>query len=128
MKLARLIAMLLIVLSALGGAQFLFSQGTDLGTIRGLVTEATGAVVPNAKVVIIDLATNTSRETKTNAEGEYRVFGLRPGKYEVDVSAPNMRTTQVTGIRLMAVISSLRMPTSTLHPARSKWRLPRKLR
>lgn len=100
MKLARLIAMLLIVLSALGGAQFLFSQGTDLGTIRGLVTEATGAVVPNAKVVIIDLATNTSRETKTNAEGEYRVFGLRPGKYEVDVSAPNMRTTQVTGIQI----------------------------
>jgi len=72
MKSARLLATLLILVSAFGGAQFLFSQGTDLGTIRGLVTEATGAVVPNAKVVIVDLATNTTRETTTNAEGEYR--------------------------------------------------------
>ena len=37
---------------------------------------AAGAVVPNAKVAILDLATNTPRETKTNAQGEYRVFGL----------------------------------------------------
>ena len=100
MKSARLLVLLLVVASAFGGAQFLFSQGTDLGTIRGLVTEATGAVVPNAKVTIVDLATNTTRETTTNAEGEYRVFGLRPGRYEVDVTAANMRTTQVKGIQV----------------------------
>src|SRR5262249_52350398 len=100
MKSARLFATLLILVTAFGGAPFLFSQGTDLGTIRGLVTEATGAALPSAKVTIIDLATNTTRETTTNAEGEYRVFGLRPGRYEVDVTAPNMRTTQVKGIQV----------------------------
>jgi hypothetical protein len=100
MKSATCCSLLLTLVCALGGAQLLFGQGTDLGTIRGLVTEATGAMVPNARVVILDLVTNTTRETKTNAEGEYRVFGLSSGKYQVSVSAPGMRTTQITGIQV----------------------------
>src|SRR2546430_16693235 len=51
----------------LGCAQLLFAQGTDLGTIRGLVTDSSGAVIPDAKVTILDLGTNTTRETATNA-------------------------------------------------------------
>jgi hypothetical protein len=100
MKSAMRFSLLLILLAALGSAQFLLAQGTDLGTITGLVTDSTGAVVPSAKVVILDLATNTPRETKTNAQGEYRVFGLRVGKYQVSVSVAGMRTTQITGIEI----------------------------
>jgi len=100
MKSATCFAFSLILLSAFGSPQFLFAQGTDLGTITGLVTDGTGAVVPNAKVVILDLATTRPRETKTSAQGEYRVFGLSAGKYQVSVSAPGMRTTQITGIEL----------------------------
>ena len=88
------------MLSAFAGGHFLFAQGTDLGTIRGLVTDSSGAVVPNAKVTVLDLATNTPRETTTNAQGEYRVFGLSSGAYKVSVSAPGMRTVQITGIAL----------------------------
>ncbi|MGC2194106.1 MAG: carboxypeptidase-like regulatory domain-containing protein, partial [Terriglobales bacterium] len=62
--------------------------------------DATGALVPNAKVVILDLATNNPRETKTNAQGEYRVFGLSMGKYQVSISLAGMRTTQITGIEI----------------------------
>ena len=90
----------LVLTFTLGSAQFLFAQGTDLGTIRGLVTDSSGAVVPNAKVVILDLATNTPRETKTNAQGEYRVFGLKSGEYKVSVSLAGMGTTEVRGIQL----------------------------
>src|SRR5258705_9963955 len=100
MKSATYIASLLIVLAVLGSAQLLFAQGTDLGTITGLVTDGTGAVVPNAKVVILDLGTKSTRETKTSAQGEYRVFGLTSGTYQVSVSLAGMRTTQVTGIVL----------------------------
>jgi len=100
MKFAKHFSLLLTLLSAFGSAQFLFGQGTDLGTITGVVTDGTGAVVPNAKVVILDLGTKSTRETKTSAQGEYRVFGLTSGTYQVSVSLAGMRTTQVTGIVL----------------------------
>ena len=86
------------LLSILGIAQFLFAQGTDLGTITGSVKDGSGAVVPNAKVVVLDLSTNSSRETHTNAQGVYRVFGLSLGKYKVTISQPGMGSVNVTGI------------------------------
>ena len=84
----------------LGCAQLVFAQGTDLGTIRGLVTDSSGAVIPNAKVTILDLGTNTTRETATNARGEYQMFGLRSGNYKVSVSAPGLTTQDITGVVL----------------------------
>ncbi|HEX3322040.1 MAG TPA: carboxypeptidase-like regulatory domain-containing protein [Terriglobales bacterium] len=100
MKLATWFAKWSVLLLVIGTAQFLIAQGTDLGTITGTVTDSSGALVPNASVTIIDLATNTPRETKSNAEGVYRVFGLRPGAYKVKVTAANMGTTEVSGIQL----------------------------
>lgn len=100
MKSAKFSIFLLVILFAVGSAQFLFAQGSDLGTISGSVTETTGALVPNAKVVILDLATNTPRETQTNSQGEYRVFGLRPGAYKVSISAPGMGTTEITNVQV----------------------------
>ncbi len=90
----------LVLLAVLGSAQFLFAQGTDLGTITGLVTDGTGAVVPNAKVVILDLATNTSRTTATNSQGVYRLFGLSGGHYKVSMSAPGMGTFEVNNVEV----------------------------
>src|SRR6185369_11536723 len=98
MKAATWFVRFLVLLSILGLAQFLFAQGTDLGTITGSVTDGSGAVVPNAKVVILDLSTNTSRETKTNSQGVYRVFGLSSGRYQVSVSNPGMTTVNVNGV------------------------------
>lgn len=100
MKVAKRLVCLLVFVLSLAGAQLLFAQGTDLGTIRGLVTDASGAAIPGAKAVILDLATNTSRETTTNSQGEYQMFGLRAGNYKVIVSATGMGTTDVTGIVL----------------------------
>ena len=94
-----LVCSLMIVLS-LACTPSLFAQGTDLGTIRGSVTDAAGAALPGAKVVVLDVSTGTSRETTTNSQGDYQIFGLRPGSYRVAVSAPNMGTTDLTGIVL----------------------------
>ena len=78
-------------------SQFLLAQGTDLGTIRGTVTDSSGAVVPGAKVNH-DLGTGSTRETTTNAEGGYQVFGLSSGNYKVSVANAGMATVQVNGI------------------------------
>jgi len=98
MKSATYIASLLILVAALGSAQLVCAQGTDLGTIRGAVTDPSGALVPKARVVILDLATGTTRETMTNEHGEYQAFGLRPGTYKVSISAPGMNTQDITGL------------------------------
>ena len=100
MKSVPRFALFLVLLSLSGTVEFLIAQGTDLGTIVGVVTDATGAVVPNAKVVTLDLGTNSTLETKTNSQGEYRVFGLSAGSYQVSISAPGMSTTKVTGVRV----------------------------
>src|SRR5882762_6928764 len=97
---AKDLASLLALVLCVGCAQLLFAQGTDLGTIRGSVTDSTGAVILSAKVVVLDLSTNTSRGTTTNSHGDYEVSGLRSGNYKVSVSAPNMGTTDLTGIVL----------------------------
>lgn len=89
-----------LFLFALLGTALLFSQGTDLGTIRGTVTDASGAVVPNAKVEINDIATNIKREGTTNQEGYYEVAALKSGNYTVTVTAAGFGKSEVTGIVL----------------------------
>jgi hypothetical protein len=77
-----------------------FGQGTDLGTIRGTVTDASGGVIPNATVSVIDALTNTARETRTNSQGNYEMFGLKPGTYRVAVTAAGMSKEEITDIVL----------------------------
>src|SRR5260370_605523 len=81
-------------------AGVLFGQGTDLGTIRGTVTDSTGAVIPGATVTVTDAFTNTARETRTNSQGNYEMFGLRPRTYRVAITAAGMSKKEITNIVL----------------------------
>jgi len=98
--------------------QTLYAQGTDLGTIRGNVKDATGAVVPKAQVIITDLATRTDHPFETNADGDYEAFGLNPGNYVVKISAPGFAIEEIKGISLTAgaIISA----NATLQPSRTQ--------
>src|SRR5215813_8899115 len=98
MKTKLCLLFLVTVISSLLGAQLLFAQGTDLGTIRGTVTDSTGAVVPGAKVTVTDTGTGSMRETTTNAQGDYQVFGLSSGTYKITVANAGMTTVQVNGV------------------------------
>jgi hypothetical protein len=93
------LCMLALVLCLLNAA-LLSGQGTDLGTIRGIVSDISGAVVPNAEVSVTDLATNTMRTTKTNGDGAYEVFGLNAGAYVVTIEAKGFDTVKITGIQV----------------------------
>jgi hypothetical protein len=94
-RVVNLLWVLLVTVIAAGQA---WGQGTDLGTIRGNVTDTSGAVIPNARVVVTDLATNATRETKTNSAGDYEVFGVNAGRYRVDVSAPGLDTEEIANL------------------------------
>jgi hypothetical protein len=75
-----------------------YPQGTNLGTIRGTVTDANGAVVPNATVQITDKTTQLSRDLTTNGEGNYEVAALKPGAYKVTVTATGFKTTSTDAV------------------------------
>jgi hypothetical protein len=55
-----------------------FAQ-SPLGTIRGTVFDPQHQVTPGATIVATDEATNVSRETTSNAEGNFELPNLRPG-------------------------------------------------
>ena len=83
-------------------AASVFGQGTDLGAVRGLVTDPSGATVPNATVTIIDLATESRTTTKTNSAGEYEANSLKAGSYKISIAATGFSTVEVTGVTLRA--------------------------
>ena len=60
----------------------------DLGSCSGVVTDATGAVIPNADVTLTNVATGAVRATVTNSKGEYSVTQLLPATYKVSFDAP----------------------------------------
>jgi len=69
-------------------------------TITGTVSDATGAVIPNAQVSMKNVATGEVREVATNAAGFYSAPNLLPGNYEVTASAPGFSTQVESGVTL----------------------------
>ncbi len=101
MKSRSLISLAVTLILGLGASTLnLFAQGTDLGTLRGTVTDSSGAVIPNAQVEIMDLDTRTSRKTTTNDHGDYQAAALQSGNYQVTVTAPGFASSVVKGILL----------------------------
>jgi len=54
------------------------------GQITGLVTDSSGAVVPNVQIRLTDAATQSRRNTLTNGSGFYTVTPLSPGEYTLE--------------------------------------------
>lgn len=62
------------------------SAAQSTGTLRGLVSDPSGAVVPGATVAILQSGGPT-RSAKTNSNGTYEISNLPPGKYTVTANA-----------------------------------------
>src|SRR6267142_6019195 len=59
------------------------------GTVRGVVKDQTGAVVPGASVTITDPGTNTSQTAESSSGGEYQFNNLLAGTYTITVQPPS---------------------------------------
>ena len=73
---------------------------STFGTVLGTVKESTGAVVPNAKVQLLNKGTNASRATVTDQTGTFEFSNIDVGTYEVTIEAVGFGTQQITGVSL----------------------------
>lgn len=77
-----------------------FGQGTR-GTVRGTVTDQNQAVIPNAKVELIDAQRGTVVRTATTADnGTYQFVEIEPANYNLVVTAPNFSEYKVSNFKV----------------------------
>jgi hypothetical protein len=72
------------------------------GSISGVVTDPSGAVVPGVKVVATSVATNVQSTAVTDAKGFYNLPTLNVDTYNLSTSQPGFRDYQRTGIKIDA--------------------------
>jgi hypothetical protein len=74
--------------------RYAFGQ-VDEGSITGTVQDASGAVVPNASVTLLNTDQGTTLQTKTDSSGLYTFSPVRIGHYSISVTAKGFaKTTQ----------------------------------
>lgn len=75
---------------------------SERGNITGLVTDSTGAVMPNVPVVITNTATNVPENVTTTSAGEYNAANLVPGVYRIEISTSGFKRFTEDGVTLTA--------------------------
>lgn len=76
-----------------------FAQETR-ATLTGRVTDQTGAIIPEAPIVVKNMDTGVKTSTRSDTAGDYTVPFLQPGRYEVDATMPGFKAYAHTGLRL----------------------------
>src|SRR6476661_6138859 len=74
------------------------AQAAATGSIEGIVTDASGGVLPGVAVVVKNMDTNVTRDVVTDASGRYRASALQPGRYEVSVTLSGFQAAPIGDI------------------------------
>ncbi|MHB1022676.1 MAG: TonB-dependent receptor [Acidobacteriaceae bacterium] len=92
-------------------------QNANSGEIKGVVTDSSGAVVPNVKVTITNIQTGVVTKTTSNGSGIYDVPSIQYGSYTISFSATGFREMVRKGITLqlgtIAVDAALQVGSDT---------------
>lgn len=90
---------LLLILSSFSGMAL--AQTSASSRISGTVMDSTGAVVPNANVVIKNNETGAEFKLKSKEDGSFVLPSLQLAVYTVTATAPGFKTTTVTGVKVV---------------------------
>ena len=85
----------LAVIIALVRVQAARSQTAATATVSGLVSDASAAVVPGAKIVLLDKATGLERTQETNSTGQYIFANVLPGNDTIRISMKDFIPAEV---------------------------------
>lgn len=78
----------------------LHSQTISSGVVTGVVTDATGGIVPGVSVTLTDQATNFTQTTVTDSAGRYLFPAVKPALYAVKCSMKGFRTVSVPNVKV----------------------------
>ncbi len=91
----RILFALLALAAALSAQEF-------RGTFSGTVTDATGAAVPKAKIIVTETHTGSKTTVDSEASGAYTIPFLPPGQYDISAEAPGFKQYLRHGLNLSA--------------------------
>lgn len=88
----------LLLLFFVSAPQIIYAQATTTGNLSGTVTDASGALVPNATLTIRNPAVGASVTQHSNAQGGYSFADLQVGAYTLTVSAQGFANTVIQNV------------------------------
>ncbi len=91
-RLLQLFALALFVVTGI------FAQQTSL---NGVVTDPTGAVIPNASITIVNIATSAQRDTTSDSQGRYSFVQVTPSTYRLTAKASGFADVVVNNLELL---------------------------
>jgi hypothetical protein len=126
---ARLCCRVVLCVSVMAGCASSTYGQSDTASIRGSVTDPTGAVVPDAAVRLLDIDRGLQLVTATDTGGRYTFTTVRPGRYDIEVEKTGFSLVRLTGITVNVldrleqhvklevgpVTADVRVGVSTLH-------------
>ena len=91
---AAIAVVILFIATVSGNAQ------TTSGTIVGTVTDASGGVIPQTPVTLVNAATTTKTESVTDASGYYQFVNVQPGNYKVTITKQGFKQLTSAAFKL----------------------------
>jgi hypothetical protein len=88
-KIALFLPLLMLVAGLLVSSPV---QAQSTATLQGTITDAKGAVIPNATVTVRNRSTSFERTTQTDSDGNYQVAALPVGSYTIEVRVQGFKT------------------------------------
>jgi Carboxypeptidase regulatory-like domain len=95
MRRISLLAAVIVLLTTLSWTQ------TSTTSLRGTVTDTSGAIVSAAKVTLSNPARAIERTTTSGPAGEYEFLQVPPGTYQLSVSKAGFRTSEQKNLQLL---------------------------
>jgi hypothetical protein len=103
MRQGKVLVAILFVLATIFCASMLSAQsGGIVGEIQGIVSDPSGAAVPNTQVTAVNTGNGLTRVTTTDSSGVYHLPLLPVGSYKVTVQAQGFNKYEQVGINLTA--------------------------
>lgn len=108
-------------LTVIAGAMLIVASAlqaqVESGKVVGTVRDASGAIIADAAIALVNTATNATRNVRTDSAGEYVITGLKPGEYTMTVEREGFKkavqspfkldVNQVIRVDLTLVVGSI---------------------